>query len=288
MLTHLVNGFSLGGVYALIVLGFALVFGVLKILNVAHGAIVVSGAYAGVTALEAGYPIWIAVLVGALVGLFLGALLDFGAVRPVLMAGPVGPFLTTLGASLVLVELLRLRFSSQPHPFPRLTGWGSVEVGASQLSGDRLLTLGVSVTVVVIVDIVLTRTNGGRLVRAVASDPSVAASLGINIGVVRLVAFGLASAIGGASGVLLGGLFRVISPDQALTLGLKGLILLIVGGLGSLRGPVVAAFGLGVAEILVASFIGGAWTQATAFILLIFVLLARPRGLFGSRVEVGV
>lgn len=281
---QLVNGLALGTTYSLIALGFVLVFGVLRVLNVAHGDVVILGAYAGLVAGTAlGGNFFAAAAAAAVVaGGVAGWLLERLAVRPV-SGSELAPFLTTLGGAILIQGVLRTVFTAQPRGYPITIAAGSVDVGGVIFGNTQAFVVLIGAVLLVVFDWTLHRTQLGRNMRAIAENPAMASSLGINAQRLRTWTLVFASALGGLTGVLLSGVYGIVTPTLGIGLGLKGLIILIVGGLGSFRGAIAVGILLGLAEVLVAAFVSSDLRDVVAFLLLVVILLVRPTGLFGKR-----
>jgi branched-chain amino acid transport system permease protein len=283
LVQQLVNGFALGTTYALLALGFVLVFGVLRVLNVAHGDVVMLGAYSGlVAANHTGNNLFAAIAAAILVTGAAGWLLERIAIRPV-SGSEMTPFLTTLGAAILIQGILRTAFTAQPRPFPINFAPGSLDIGGILIGKVQLVTIVVAGALVVICDTVVHKTQLGRRMRAVAENPKMAASLGINALRIRVGTIVVASALAGLTGILLVRIYGIVTPTLGIGLGLKGMIILIVGGLGSFRGAIAVALFLGLAEVLVSYYFSSGLRDVVAFLLLVGILLLRPTGLAGRR-----
>jgi branched-chain amino acid transport system permease protein len=278
----LVGGLLSGGIYALVALGLAIVFGVSRILNVAHGDFVMLGAFCAFflsTTLGVG-PVYAIPIVSVVVGLG-GVLLERIAARPFLRSGHrellVGPLLVTLGVSLVLAELVTLRFDAIDRSVR--TAAGAVRAGPVAISTTRLAALVAMALLTVALTLFITRTFPGRALRALAQDPEGARLVGVDVGAATRTAFGVSAGVAGIAGTFYVVLFTA-NPHMGLPLTLKSLAVIVLGGLGSLPGAFAAGLLLGVAEAMTSYYVGGQWTGAVAVIALIGVLVVRPQGLF--------
>lgn len=279
----LVGGLLTGGIYALVALGLAIVFGVTRILNVAHGDFLMLGAFAAfflASTFGLG-PVFAIPIVFVVVG-FGGLLLERIAARPFLHAGHrellVGPLLVTLGVSLVLAELVTLRFDAIDRSVR--TAADAVRLGPVVISTTRLAALVAMVVLTAALTLFITRTFPGRALRALAQDREGAQLVGVDVGAATRTAFMLSAGVAGVAGVFYIVLFTV-NPHLGLPLTLKSLAVIVLGGLGSLPGAFAAGLLLGVAEAMTSYYIGGQWTGSVAVIALIGVLVVRPQGLFG-------
>lgn len=283
LLQEIANGLMIGGTYALIAIGFTLVFGVARILNLAHPEIFMIGAYSGMLALRVlpgNLPV--AILFAIIVCGLVGVLVEFLVLRPVRGGSFFAPLITSIGASIVLQNVVIRVLGSESQPFAVGLPTGTVEVGGIVLTTIQLWLFVLSVILMVAVRFIVDRTSYGRSIRATAEDPSVAGALGINVNLVILGTIVLGSALAGVAGASIGAAYNVVSPFMGLVFGLKGLVVMIVGGVGRIYGAALAGILLGVVEALAVGFIGSTYRDAVAFGIVLIVLVARPHGLLGS------
>ena len=276
-LQQLVNGLTLGSLYAVLAIGLTLVFGVLNIINMAHGGIFMIGAFVGlfmVTVFDVN--IFVALIVAMAVGAILGYLLEFVALRPLRKkkVSHLAPLISTIGVSIFLESLALLLWGPQTRSFPPDYIGGLIDFGAFKISMVQIIGLGVSV---------IKKTKIGKAIRAVSMSTETAALLGINPTMIISVTVMIASALGAAAGVLVGLSFNAIEPTMGVIIGFKGLAVLILGGLGNITGAMVGGFILGVAEIFSVAYGASTFRDAVAFGLIILLLFWRPQGLFGSK-----
>ncbi|BAF60531.1 branched-chain amino acid ABC-type transport system, permease components [Pelotomaculum thermopropionicum SI] len=283
---QVVNGLTAGATYALVAAGYTLVFGVLEIINMAHAEIFMIGAFIGLLLVTGTCcPVWAAVA-GAMIGAgLLGWALERLALRPLRKQGVshLAPLISTIGVSIFLMSLAMKIFGPQSVRFP-----ASVEprffnlFGTVNISLLQIVILGISLALVAALKVLLARTRLGKALRAVAENPEAAGLMGVNVNSVMAAAVVMASALGGAAGVLVGLQFNAVSPTMGIAYGLKGLAIIIVGGMGSVAGAVAGGLLLGAAEVLAIAYIGSSYRDAVAFIILIAVLLIKPSGIFGK------
>ncbi|HEX2184310.1 MAG TPA: branched-chain amino acid ABC transporter permease [Chloroflexota bacterium] len=288
MAQQLVNGVFLGSVYALFAIGYTLIFGVLDILNLAHHAVFTASAFLCLTLmLRFGLPAPVALLLAMLVAGCLGLLLDRLAVRP-LRGRPDTHFsvlISSLGMGIIFESIVLGVYGAQLYRFPPGTFPEVVFEGA----GVRLTLLQLTIVVVGLammlgLTVALRRTRWGKAVRAVAQNARAASLLGIDVDRVIASSFFVASALGGAAGVLSALAFNVLTPDMGRSIELKGLAVIVVGGMGSIPGAVLGGLILGLTEVLSVALTGQSnLRDAIAFTLLFLILLLRPRGLLGAR-----
>ncbi len=282
---QVLNGIFVGSIYALFAVGYTLVFGVLDILNLAHQAVFMLAAFVALVLVEnAHLPLWAALPLAVVAGGLIGLVLERLAFRP--LRGRSDSNISGLISSLAvatILEAIALQFFGPdisrfpPGTFPDRM----IRIGAASTSLLQLCIIGISVLLMALLSFLMARTRLGRQLRAVAESPRAARILGIDVDRTIAVAFFLSSALGAAAGVLFGLAFNSISPDVGRGVELKGLAVIILGGMGSVPGAVVAGFALGLIEVFTVEHIGSSYRDVVSFAVLFLVLVARPRGLFG-------
>ncbi len=286
---QLVNGLMLGAAYALVAIGYSLVFGVLKLVHLAHGEVFMIGAFIGLQSV-----LWfkvspvVALLAAAAGSAVLGMILELVAFRPIRARGGhfLAPMVSTIGAALVIQEVATKLFGSEPIGFPQTGTVTSWQFGAVQVSSVQLFILLASVISMLALHLLVAHTRYGMAMRAVAESPGTAAILGINPNNVILLTFAVASALGGVAGVLLGLSFNSISPYIGIDMGIKGMAIMLIGGLGNIYGAMLGGLLLGAVEVLSVAYFESSYRDAFAFGLMIIIVLFRPQGLFGSSYHV--
>jgi branched-chain amino acid transport system permease protein len=281
---QMINGLMLGASYSLVAIGYTLIFGVLNLLYFAHGEVFMVGAFVGLFMVTlAGANIYVALLGAMVACAVLGALAFFVAVRPVPKDRPLAPLISTIGLTIVLQNLAIYVFGGQQYSFPDTIGQQLYQFGPVTISSTQLFILGVAVVLMVALWLFIEHTKLGRAMRAVAENHETAALLGVNVNRVVLITFVLGSAIAGIAGVLDGIKNSSVSPFMGLGAAVKGLVVMLLGGLGNVPGAMVAGLLLGMIEILSAAYIGTTERDFFSFLILILILLYRPTGLFGTR-----
>jgi branched-chain amino acid transport system permease protein len=281
---QILNGVFVGSIYALFAVGYTLVFGVLDILNLAHAAVFTLAAFIALALIDAHLSLWIAMPAAVAAAGLIGIVLERLAFRP--LRGRADSNISGLISSLAMAtifEAIALQiFGPDVSRFPPDTFPDRiVRVGDASASLLQLCIVGISVVLMAVLTFLLARTRLGRQIRAVAESPRAARILGVNVDRAIAMAFFLSSALGGAAGVLFGLAFNSISPDVGRSVELKGLAVIILGGMGSVPGAVVAGFALGLIEVFTVAHLGSSFRDAVSFAVLFLVLIARPRGLFG-------
>ena len=292
-LQQLLNGITWGGIYALIALGYTMVYGVLKLINFAHGDVYMVGAMTGFYAAHAlGFaahpsPLGLAAtLVAAMLACgLLGAVIERVAYRPLRLrgAGRLAPLITAIGVSLLLENAGQLVFGADPKFFPPLLESRElVRVGGVAISNIQAAVLGTALVLMAGLEFVVMRTRFGRAMRAVSYDGPAAALMGVPVDRVILGTFVLGSALAAAAGILVGLSNPKIDPLMGVMPGIKAFVAAVLGGIGHIPGAMVGGLLLGVVETLVSGYLSSTYRDAIAFVVLIAILLYRPTGLFGA------
>jgi len=291
---QLTNGLAVGGIYALIALGYTMVYGVLKLINFAHGDLFTIGAYLGLTLLTAfsltehlGPLIGVVVLAGMVMGLVavVGALLERIAYRPLRQSHRLSAVVSALGASIFFQNAVMLiygaRFRVYPHNILPKT---AVNIFGLDIPLIRIIILFSSVIMMAALYFYIHKTRIGTAIRAAAIDQGAAKLMGINVDFVILIVFLIGPALGGAAGLMVGLYYGQINFTMGWLYGLKAFIAAILGGIGNIPGAMVGGLLLGVIEAMGAAYFSIAWKDAIAFFVLILILIVRPTGLLGERV----
>lgn len=283
---QLVNGLMLGASYAMVAIGYTLIFGVLRLLHFAHGEVFMLGAFIGLHIILAfaGANIYVAIA-GAMIGTgIIGVLVALLAVRPVSNKYPLAPLISTIGVTIVIQNLAINIFGGAQVAFPERVEPVLYHIAGVTISHVQIFILVVAITLMVLLWLLIHRTKLGRAIRAVAESHETAALLGVNVNRIVLVVFLLASSLAGAAGVLDGVKNSNVSPFMGLEVAVKALVCMLIGGLGNIIGAMVAGLLLGTIEILSAAYIGTSLRDFMTFALLILILLYKPTGLFGTQV----
>ena len=279
------NGLFVGSIYALFAVGYTLVFGVLDILNLAHQAVFMLAAFIALALVSARLPLWAALPLAVAAAGCIGLVLERLAFRPLRGRADsnISGLISSIAVATVFEAIALQIFGPDISRFPENTFPDRIiHIGSATASLLQLCIIGISVLLMGALTLLLARTRLGRQLRAVAESPRAARVLGINVNRVIAAAFFISSALGGAAGVLFGLAFNSISPDVGRSVELKGLAVIILGGMGSIPGAVAAGFAMGLIEVFTVARFGSSWRDGVSFGVLFLVLLARPRGLFGQ------
>ncbi len=282
-LSQILNGVVIGFVYALIALGFSLVFGVANIINFAQGALLMLGAFLTFTMVRLGAPIAVAIPIAIVITTITGMLIERLALRPLQNAPYIAPLLSTLAIAIIFDAAAEMIWSAEIQAFPSPLSKYVVFVGSAYLTGVDFLIIAVSLGVMAGLMLFLSRTWMGKALRATAQDPEAATQMGINVPLMRQFSFGLAGALGALAGVLIGMYYMSVFPQMGIPYGLKGFAAALLGGLSSIPGAIVGGILLGIFESLASGYVGEGWRDVIAFSVLLAVLIVRPHGLFGNK-----
>ena len=293
-LQQLINGLAVGGIYALVALGYTMVYGVLKLINFAHGDIFTIGAYLGMTLLVSGVlsgnlaPVLavgiVVVIVFGLVAL-LGVALERVAYRPLRKANRLAAVVSALGASIVLQNAVMLIYGARDYVYPEnLIPAVTFNIFGLNVPVMRVIVIVSSLVLMLALYAFINRTRMGTAIRAVAIDQGAARLMGINVDRVISLVFFIGAGLGGVAGVMVGVYYGQIDFMMGWSYGLKAFTAAILGGIGNIPGAMLGGLLLGVIEALGASYLAMAWKDAIAFLVLILILIIRPTGLLGERV----
>ena len=293
-LQQLINGLAVGGIYALVALGYTMVYGVLKLINFAHGDIFTIGAYLGMTLLVSGSlsgsmtPVLavglVVIIVFGLVAL-LGVALERVAYRPLRKANRLAAVVSALGASIVFQNAVMLIYGARVYVYPEnLIPTLTFNIFGLNVPVMRVIVIVSSLVLMLALYAFINRTRMGTAIRAVAIDQGAARLMGINVDRVISLVFFIGAGLGGVAGVMVGTYYGQIDFTMGWSYGLKAFTAAILGGIGNIPGAMIGGLLLGVIEALGASYLAMAWKDAIAFLVLILILIIRPTGLLGERV----
>ncbi|QJW47498.1 branched-chain amino acid ABC transporter permease [bacterium BFN5] len=286
LIQQLINGVSLGSIYALIALGYTMVYGIIKLINFAHGDIYMLGAYVGFFATAVLKMSFVPALVTAMIGAALtGMLIERLAYRPLRNAPKIAVLITAIGVSLFLEYAGMLLVSPQPRTFPAVFEAQTYNISGFIINNQQVVILAVSVILMMVLTYVVNRTKVGKAMRACSFDTDAARLMGIDVNRVISFTFGIGSALAAAAGVLVGVYYNSIDPLMGIMPGLKAFVAAVLGGIGVIPGAMAGGIILGVVEALVSGFISSTFRDAAAFAILIIILLFKPSGIFGKNVR---
>lgn len=295
ILEQLINGLVLGGIYALIAVGYTMVYGIIQLINFAHGEIYMFGAYIALMLITLGIPFWIALPLSMLLCAILGMFIDFIAYKPLRNAPRLSALITAIGISLALQNLARMIWSARPRQFPsevlpsfflsEVTDTGKV-INAVPLPGGGILPFRdvfiflLAVVLMIVLNMLIYLTKIGKAMRACAQNQVASNLMGIKTNQVIAATFAIGSALGAVAGIMVG-LSEVVTPTMGYYKGVAAFAAAVLGGIGSISGAIVGGIVIGIAEVFGADIHSG-YRIAFAYIIMILVILIRPSGIFGK------
>ncbi|MDG3131424.1 branched-chain amino acid ABC transporter permease [Streptococcus suis] len=292
MLQQLVNGLILGSVYALLALGYTMVYGIIKLINFAHGDLYMMGAFMGyfllnnLTFISDGGARFFVALVLAMIGTaILGVVIEFLAYRPLRNSTRIAALITAIGVSFLLQYTMIKFFTADVKAFPQAIEVANFHLGPISITNIQLIILGVSLTLMVILQLIVKKTKMGKAMRAVSVDSDAAQLMGINVNRTISFTFALGSALAGAAGVLLGLYYNQVEPLMGMTPGLKAFVAAVLGGIGIIPGAALGGFVIGIIETFTYVIELDTFRDAIVYAVLIVILLVRPSGILGKNVK---
>ena len=287
LVQQLVNGISLGSIYALIALGYTMVYGIVKLINFAHGDVFMVGSFIGfysITILDLGF--FPALLISMVACAIFGVLIERIAYKPLRNATRIAALITAIGVSLFIEYGTIYIRGAQPEAYPDgIVPLKTLEVFGVKISGQSILILGTSVFLMILLQFIVHKTKIGKAMRAVSHDMDAARLMGINVNNTISATFAIGSALAGAAGVIFGVYYTKIEPLMGIIPGLKAFVAAVLGGIGIIPGAMTGGLVLGVIESLVSAAGYSLWRDGVAFIVLILILIFKPAGLFGKNIR---
>lgn len=288
-ISYLVNGLSLGSVYAIIALGYTMVYGIAKMLNFAHGDIIMVGAYIALLSMtQAGMPPAAAVLAAVVVCTVLGVVIERIAYKPLRNASSsLAVLITAIGVSYLLQNLALLIFGANPQTFSSVITWKGITLagGSLSISGVTIVTIATCIVIMIALVAFVQKTKPGQAMRAVSEDKGAAQLMGINVNGTIALTFAIGSALAAIAGVLLCSAYPSLTPYTGAMPGIKAFVAAVFGGIGSIQGAFIGGLLLGIIEILGRAYISSQMADALVFAVLIIVLLVKPTGLLGKQIQ---
>ena len=281
---QLINGLRTGSIYALIAIGYTMVYGIAKMINFAHGDIIMVGAYALYFSISVlGLPVPVALLLTVIVCSFLGVLIEKIAYKPLRKAQPLAVLITAIGMSFFLQSSSLLIFGSTPIPFQSVIPNENIKVGPVVISSITLVTLVVTAVAMILLTLFINKTKLGSAMRAVSEDKGAAELMGINVNSTISMTFAIGSALAAVAGILYISQYQSMKPTLGALPGIKAFVAAVLGGIGSIPGAMLGGILLGLIESVSKAYISTELADAIVFGVLIVVLLFRPSGLLGKK-----
>lgn len=283
---QLINGLSLGSIYALIALGYTMVYGIIKLINFAHGDIYMLGAYIGfmaITVLGVGFfPALLIAMIGCAI---LGVVIERIAYKPLRNATRIAALITAIGVSYFIEAMTQRIMGTNVRAFPNVLSSEVIQFAGLRISYQQIYIFITTVVLMLILQTIVKKTKVGRAMRAVSVDADAARLMGINVDATISYTFAIGSALAGAAGVLVGIYYNSINPLMGMVPGVKAFIAAVFGGIGIVPGAMFGGFFIGIAEALVSGYGGSLYKDAVVYIILIIILIIKPAGLLGKNVK---
>ena len=287
LVQQLVNGLAVGSIYALIALGYTMVYGTIKLINFAHGDVYMMGAFIGYFAVMVlKMNVFVALLVAMVACAVLGVVIERVAYKPLRKSTRVAALITAIGVSYLLENAMSYFFGAESRPFPSDFGTETITLfGDVSVNGKQILIFGVTVVLMALLQFIVRYTKMGKAMLAVAVDEQAAQLMGIDVDGVISFTFALGSALAGIAGVLVGVYYNTISTTMGITVGLKAFVAAVLGGIGSIPGAMVGGYLIGLLETMVSFFGYSPYRDGVVYFLLFIILIVLPAGLFGKNVR---
>ena len=284
-LSYFITGVSLGGIYALIALGYTMVYGIAKMLNFAHGDVIMIGGYIAFVALSSMHTsVFVAIVMSILVCILLGVLIEKIAYKPLRDASPLAILITAIGVSYFLQNVALLIFGSAAKSFTSVVPKIKLNLPVN-ITGETIVTIIVTIIIAVLLTLFVNRTKSGKAMLAVSEDRGAAQLMGINVNNTISLTFAIGSGLAAVASILLCSTYPQISPYTGAMPGIKAFTAAVFGGIGSIPGAMVGGIVLGIIESLSKAYISSQLSDAIVFAVLILILLIKPTGLFGKKIN---
>ena len=286
-----INGLQTGSIYALIALGYTMVYGIVKLINFAHGDILMIGAYTTLIAVSHGMPLIVAIILSMILCAFLGVIIDFFAYRPIRKAPKISALITAIGMSFLLESLALIIFGANPRVIDQkyipafLSNNNKISLGFLNISMLTLFVITVTSVCMIALNLFIKKTKLGKATRAVSQDTGAAQLMGINVNKTIAITFAIGSGLGALGGALYAIVYPQIEPYMGMLPGLKAFIAAVFGGIGSIPGAMFCGYVLGLLEAYVKGSSLTTWANPIVFGILILILIFRPNGLFGKNTK---
>lgn len=288
-LQQLVNGITIGSTYALVTIGFTLIYSILELTNFAHSSFYMLGAYLTITTMSmvgASLPAFVlSLVVSVIICGIMGTLMDRIALKPIRdrKGAAISALLSTVGVQVFINNTILVIFGSETKHLPNVLGLPKYSFNGTVVSGTQIVIVVASIILMLLLSLVIYRTKLGSAMRAISQNTEAAKLMGINVNYIITMTFMVAVAISAVSGTLVGTYYQAVDTMMATSVGSKSFAAAVLGGMGSLPGAVLGGYLIGIVEMLVAGYISSGYRDAIAFAILIIVLIVKPTGLFGQK-----
>ena len=284
LMQQILNGLTIGSIYALIALGYTMVYGIMKLINFAHGEIFMLGAYMSyVGMVKLKLPFLAALIFSMIVAGFVGFLIERIAYRPLRNSSRISALITAIGISILMQNLVVKIFGADIIALPDVNLIRNFKLGNIVVRGNQIVIFTVTIVLLIVLQFIVYKTNFGRAMRAVSTDAEAASLMGIDVNKTITITFVLGSVLAAAGGTLVANYYNNITPLMGVSRGLKAFIAAVFGGIGLLNGAVLGSFVIGGIETLVAMTKYSMWREAFVYFILIIILIIKPTGLLGEK-----
>ena len=280
-----INGLNIGSIYALIALGYTMVYGIAKLINFAHGDVIMVGAYISFISMKFGLPWWLAVIISIVACAVLGVVMEKVAYKPLRNASRISLLITAIGISYLLQNLFQLIFGANPQPYHAFITLPALNLGGISIQANYYITFSVSVLLMILLTLFVNKTTMGKAMRAVSEDEGAAKLMGINVDTTISLTFAIGCALAAIASILYANCYPMINPTLGSLPGIKAFIAAVLGGIGSIPGAVIGAFILGMVEAMTKAYISSQLTDTIVFAILILMLVFKPAGILGKNVK---
>ena len=280
-----INGLNIGSIYALIALGYTMVYGIAKLINFAHGDVIMVGAYISFISMKFGLPWWLAVIISIVACAVLGVVMEKVAYKPLRSASRISLLITAIGISYLLQNAFQLIFGANPQPYHAFITLPALNLGGISIQANYYITFSVSVVLMILLTLFVNKTTMGKAMRAVSEDEGAAKLMGINVDTTISLTFAIGCALAAIAGILYANCYPMINPTLGSLPGIKAFIAAVLGGIGSIPGAVIGAFILGMVEAMTKAYISSQLTDTIVFAILILMLVFKPAGILGKNVK---
>ncbi|MBS3971518.1 MAG: branched-chain amino acid ABC transporter permease [Erysipelotrichia bacterium] len=282
-LQQIINGLSIGSVYALVALGYTMVYGIIKLINFAHGEIFMVGAYTAMVLITSfSVPLWLAMIISMATTALLGMVIEKIAYKPLRQSSRTAALITAIGVSFLLQNAMLLIMGARIYTFPQVFTNTTWVIQGLRINALQVMMFLTSIALMIVLQFIVLKTKLGRAMRAVAVDKDAAALMGVDVNHTISMTFALGSALAAAAGVMVGLYYISMTPYMGFAPGLKAFVAAVFGGIGILPGAMFGGFAIGIIETLVAGYGSTLFKDAVVYAILIVVLLVKPSGLFGK------
>ena len=280
-----INGLNIGSIYALIALGYTMVYGIAKLINFAHGDVIMVGAYISFISMKFGLPWWLAVIISIVACAVLGVVMEKVAYKPLRNASRISLLITAIGISYLLQNLFQLIVGANRQPYHAFITLPALNLGGISIQANYYITFSVSVLLMILLTLFVNKTTMGKAMRAVSEDEGAAKLMGINVDTTISLTFAIGCALAAIAGILYANCYPMINPTLGSLPGIKAFIAAVLGGIGSIPGAVLGAFILGMVEAMTKAYISSQLTDTIVFAILILMLVFKPAGILGKNVK---